>query len=734
MNEIDEEKTYLNEVYKSLPYEMKQIEKVLDLTIEGNTIPFIARYRKEVTGYLDEVAIKEIIDTYLSISKLEKRRNYILEKVLEKGEIKKGDILRIKQAATLNQLERLYSVYKEKKSRKVAEAVEKGLEGIGEDIKHLLMDSTNPTVKSNKKSLNVVDFNAYLEKVSKENPNVKTKEEVKSLAKEVMKEEVVNNAELVDTLHGIYQEDLLIVSKVVDKEKDVHKKYEKYYNYSEKLHGIASHRLFAMLKGQLEGVLKISYVENSEKLTNKIENEEYGNLTEINDTELKTFINEVVKESYSKRIKPKLHRLVEKETKETGDDESIVVFKRNLQQQLLKAPERNKRILCIDPAYRTGCKLAMLDESGNVLGIDVIYPHAPKNQWDESKIRLSTLLDKYNLNYIVVGNGTASRESEKLVRELLEERKKNNKSTVSYEVVDESGASVYSASAIAREEFPNYSVEQRSAISLGRRLQDPLSELVKIDPRSIGVGQYQHLVDEKKLTESLEYVVYSVVNRVGVDVNTASLSLLRYISGLNEKIAKSIIQYRQENGPFKKRTELKKVKGLGPKAYEQCIGFLRIYGGTEKLDETGIHPSDYREVKALMKKHGISNTSIGKVELKAYIERNKDEFTLAQYENMLELGNGRTDVREKYRVAETTYNREFDDLSVGDKVQGIVRNITNFGVFVDIGLKNDGFIHISKISNKFVRDIFSEVRIGEIINCEILEKDEERKKISMRKL
>lgn len=685
-----------------------QIKEVINLYEEGNTIPFMARYRKELTGNKDEVVLKEIIDLYESEKALESRKESVKKILKEQDNLTSKLEAELNNALSLKEVETIYSPYKVKKSRKIEKALSIGLD------KSLNKELLKGEILSNDEKLE-----KYIEKqFNKNTVEFKDKDEVKELVKELVKEDIVKNNEVRKEIKKLYEEKSFIVTKLKDKEKDKDGKYEIYYNYREEVNKIKGHRLLAIEKAEKDGVIKVSYEIDRDGVIETIENKHFNKKIE------NSLIKEALKESYTKRLKVSLESELEGELKEKSDNEAIKIFEKNLERLLMMAPIKNKRILSLDPAYRTGCKLAILDENGNLLGVDVIYPHEPKNLWVESKNKLINLINKYKLDLICVGNGTASRESETLVRELIKESKIN----INYIIVNESGASVYSASEEARREFGNLPVEQRSAISLGRRVLDPLSELVKIDPKSIGVGQYQHLVNEKDLSNSLDFVVERVVNKVGVDLNTASSSLLQYVSGLNKTIAENIVNYREENGGFKERKELLKVPKLGKKTYEQCAGFLRIYDGKNKLDGTGIHPEDYKLVKELMKKYNIDKKDIGNgnMSLLENMDNEKEKYLLE------ELLKEKRDIREDFGIIQSEGRmKDIEDLKEGNKIEGEVRSVVSFGAFVDIGLKNDAFIHISKLSNKFITNPLEILNVGDIKEFKILEIDKEKNKVSL---
>lgn len=694
------------------------VEVVIDLLEEGNTIPFIARYRKEATEGLDEVAIFDIKEAYDYIVKLEERKKAVILNIKEKGKLTNNLEMRINQSIKLNEVENLYKPFIEKKNTLANQAKEKGLVKLFEEVK--LFDN----------NINLVD----MIKVELEtNDKVTTESEVYEGVKELLKESVVDDVDLREDIRSLYDVNSLIVSKVKDKEKDVKGVYGMYYDYKELVSKIPSHRYLALKRGEAAGVLKISYDVDRNMIFDKIRHQLTGGSDISNISDL---IDDVVSDSYTKSLKGSVERESSKDLKEDSDDKAIEVFMGNLEALLLTSPVKDKVILALDPAYRTGCKLAVVDGQGKYLDKGLIYPHAPRNSWEDSKLEMKRLILKHNVNLIVIGNGTASRESEEFVAELINE----NKCNVEYLIVNEAGASVYSASEEARREFPYLQVEERSAVSIGRRVLDPLSELIKIDPKSIGIGQYQHTVDQIKLNKALSFTVEKVVNRVGVDLNTASSELLSHVSGISKKIAENIVEYRELNGRFLNRKELLNVKGLGNKTYIQSVGFIRVYDGTDKYDETELHVENYVYADNLLEFIQVSKDSIGtdyfndilnSIDLNLTcevlgLERSKVE------EVVYSLTESLRDIREDINpVLLRSDVVKIEDIVNGMELRGTVRNVVDFGAFVDIGLKNDGLVHISKLSKSFVKHPGDIIKIGDPVTVWVESVDVETQKISL---
>ena len=705
-------KEIILEISKDLNIKTNQIENTLKLLEEGNTIPFIARYRKEMTGNLDEEQIRAITEVYEYQKNLLKRKEDVIRLIDEKGLLTEELKNSIMNCEKLVEVEDLYRPYKEKKKTKATEAIKNGLEGLAKII------------LSFPKELYGVD--KFL------NENVKTEEEAITGAKYIIAEYISDNAMYRKYIRSYIFNNGSLVSKLKKNAKDEKKVYEMYYEYSEKLKGIKEHRVLAVNRGEKDEVLSVSIDASKEKiieyLQKKIIKDDSSPVTE--------YVIDAIEDSYKRLIFPSIEREIRSEITEKAEEQAINIFSKNLEHYLLTPPMKDKMILGLDPAFRTGCKLAVIDYTGKMLEIAVIYPHEPVKKVEESKKIVLNLIDKYNIDIIAIGNGTASRESEEFIAETIKESKKN----VEYIIVNEAGASVYSASDLAIKEFPDLTVEKRSAISIARRLQDPLSELVKIDPKSIGVGEYQHDVKQKRLNEALDFVVSKSVNNVGVNINTASPSILKYISGLTKKSIDKIIDYRNENGKILSRDEIKSKKILSPKTFEQAIGFIRIVDGKNELDKTAIHPESYNQTILLLNDLGFDSSSIGteelveklkEVNLEEYSEKlNIDKYTLTDIIKSLQKPN--RDPRDEFDkpiLKKDILNLE--DLKVGMELEGTVRNVVDFGAFIDIGLHNDGLVHISKMSKDFIKHPSDIVSVGDIVKCYVYDIDIEKEKVAL---
>ncbi len=706
-------KEIINEISKELNINNSNIESVLKLLSEDNTVPFIARYRKEVTGGMDEEQIRKINDYYVYENNLLKRKEDVIRLIDEKGLLTEEIKNNIMLAKKLVEVEDIYLPYKEKKKTKATEAIKNGLEPLAKIIMSL------------PDSFNLDNVNKYL------NENIKTIDDALEGAKDIIAEWISDNAYYRKWIRSFIWKNGVIKSSFKKNAVDEKKTYEMYYEFEENIKYIKPHRILAINRGEDEKVLKVSLEYNTDEVFDFLKSKIIKKKTEC-----EKYINDAIIDSFNRLLSPSLEREIRNDLTAQSEDAAIEVFKDNLEHLLLIAPMKEKTVLGFDPAYRTGCKLAIVDPTSKVLNISVIYPHEPKNEWDKSKSILKELITKYHVDIVSIGNGTASRESEKLVSETLNELNNGCK----YAIVSEAGASVYSASKLAIEEFPNLHVEQRSAVSIARRIQDPLNELVKIDPKSIGVGQYQHDVNEKKLNESLDFTVTKCVNNVGVDINTASVSILKYISGLTKTNIDKLIKYRETNGKILSREEIKKKKLLNDKSYEQSIGFMRIIDGTNPLDKTNIHTESYDKTKLLLEsiKHNIND--IGTKELisdlealdieKTSKELNIDIFTLNDIISSLMAPN--RDYRDNYEMPLLKSNiLTIDNLVVGMKLEGTVRNVVDFGAFIDIGLHDDALVHISKIANKFIKHPSEVLSVGDIVTCYILEINKEKNKVSL---
>ena len=694
-----------------------QVEAAVKLIDEGCTIPFISRYRKEATGALNDEQLRNLDERLKYLRNLEDKKTQVIASIAEQGLLTDELKNQIEKADTMVAVEDLYRPYRPKRRTRATIAKEKGLEPLANII--MLQMTGEPVVKT-------------AEEYVSEEKDVKTPEDAVAGAKDIIAESISDNADYRTRIRELTFKEGVLTSAAKDAEaKTV---YEMYYNFSEPAAKMAGHRILAVNRGENEKILTVKIEAPVDKILSYLEKQII-----VRDNRYTTgIIKEAIEDSYERLIAPSIEREIRNQLTETAEAGAIKVFGRNLEQLLLQPPITGHFVLGWDPAFRTGCKLAVVDATGKVLDTTVIYPTAPQNKVTEAKTVLKKLIRKYNVTLISVGNGTASRESEQVIVELLKELD----TPVQYIIVNEAGASVYSASKLATEEFPNFDVGQRSAASIARRLQDPLAELVKIDPKSIGVGQYQHDMNQKKLGEALEGVVEDSVNRVGVDLNTASASLLEYISGISKAIAKNIVTYREENGRFDNRKQLLKVAKLGPKAFEQCAGFMRITGGSNPLDATSVHPESYAAAAQLLKKLGYSMEDITSGGLKGLSgkvgnvsgmakELEIGELTLKDIIKELEKP-GRDPRDEMPKPILRTDVMEMKDLTPGMVLKGTVRNVIDFGVFVDIGVHQDGLVHISQITNKkFIKHPLEAVSVGDIVEVKVLSVDEAKKRIQL---
>lgn len=698
-------------------YRPQQINVVLTLLTDGNTVPFIARYRKEMTGSLDEVQIREIEERYNYLENLEKRKQEVLRLIDEQGKLTDELAKKIQQAVKVQKVEDLYRPYKQKRRTKATIAKENGLEPLANYLMSFPQSG-----------------DVYAKAGEFINENIANAEEALQGAHEIVAEQISDNPDFRTWIRSYTKNKGVYQSKVKDADKDEKGVYEMYYDFAEPINKMVSHRVLASNRGEKEEILKVSIVVEEEKIYDYLERQLVQNTRAVT----AEFVREAYKDSYKRFIGPAIEREIRNELTEEADEQAINIFGENLRNLLLQPPLKGKVVLGFDPAYRTGCKLAVVDETGKVLAIEVIYPHkpAPQAKRQAAGPAFQALIKKYNVEMVAIGNGTASRESELFVAEQL----KQVQQEVFYVIVNEAGASVYSASDIARTEFPELQVEERSAVSIARRLQDPLSELVKIDPKAVGVGQYQHDVSQKRLSERLDFVVETAVNQVGVNVNTASPQLLQYASGLNKTTAQNIVNYREENGAFTSRPQLKKVPRLGPKAYEQAIGFLRIPGANNVLDTTAIHPESYNSAKEILDLAEVDLKLLGSVEA---IEKIK-ALKLSQLQQKLEIGKetikdilqallqpGR-DMRDEMPAPLLRQDvLTMEDLKAGMELQGTVRNVIDFGAFVDIGVKQDGLVHISKLSKQYVKHPTDIVSVGDVVTVWVEAVDVKKGRISL---
>ena len=695
-----------------------QVQNTIKLIDDGNTIPFIARYRKEATGGLSDEVLRNLNDRLTYLRNLNKRKEEISKSIEEQGKMTDELKNQIENAIILSEVEDIYRPYKQKKRTRASIAKEKGLEPLATII--YLQTDKRPVLEIAKEFIN-------------EEKGVNNEEEALTGAKDIIAENISDVAEYRKRIKQMcYREGLIKTKATNDEEKS---SYEMYYDFSEKINRIPSHRILAINRGEKEDFLKVKLEKPEDTIINYIENDIIKGNTEFTD-----ILKETINDSFKRLIEPSIDREIRSDLTEKAEEQAIKVFGKNAKQLLLGSPIKGQTVMGFDPAYRTGCKIAVIDETGKVLDTATIYPTAPQNDIENSKKTLLDLIKKDNINIIAIGNGTASRESEQFVSDLIKEASKD----VNYAIVSEAGASVYSASKLATEEYPDINVSIRGAISIARRLQDPLAELVKIDPKSIGVGQYQHDVNQKRLSESLSGVVEDSVNSVGVDVNTATPSLLTYVSGLNNSISKNIVKYRDENGKFKNRKELLKVAKLGKSAYEQCAGFIRIYDGDNPLEVTAVHPESYEIAENLLKEIGCKKQDLrDKGGLKTIKEKlaniniketskklNTSEITLKDI--IEELSKPGRDPREDMpKQILRSDVLKFEDLKEGMVLNGTVRNVIDFGAFVDIGVKHDGLVHISEMSNNYVKNPSEIVSVGDIVKVKVIGIDNEKQKVKL---
>lgn len=694
----------------------KQTANVISLLDEGNTVPFIARYRKEATGSLDEVEIKAIEDAYHYEKGLEQRKEEVIRLIEEQGKLTDELKKDIESATVLQRIEDLYRPYKQKRRTRAMIAIESGLEPLADKL--MAFGPENPE-----------DF--ALSFVNEEK-NIASVEEALAGARDIIAERIADDAALREIVRKLAWSDGQMASAFRKGAEDERGVYEMYYEYEEPLKKIVPHRVLALNRGEKEEVLRVGVAFPTERIVGTLERE----LIKKQQSPSAVHVKAATEDAFKRLIAPSVEREIRTALTEKAEAQAIHVFSENLKSLLLQPPLKGRMVLGVDPAFRTGCKLAVIDETGKMLEVSVIYPHPPKADKGSSKKTILSLLAKYNIPIIAIGNGTASRETEKFIADCIKE----SKDPVAYVIVNEAGASVYSASAQAREEFPDLQVEQRSAVSIARRLQDPLSELVKIDPESIGVGQYQHDVARKKLSESLSFVVETAVNRVGVNVNTASSSLLQYVAGLSKTVAENIVKAREEEGLFHKRTQLKKVPRLGAKTYEQAIGFLRIPEAKDRFDSTGLHPESYAIAEQVLSEAGVDKSLLGKEEAvdalsaldsKALAEKlNIGEVTLRDIIDTLKRPNRdpRDDYPQPILKADVL---DMKDLYEGLEMQGTVRNVVDFGAFVDIGVHEDGLVHISKLKKGFVKHPLDVVASGDIVTVWVEAVDKNKGRISL---
>ncbi|RST74034.1 RNA-binding transcriptional accessory protein [Siminovitchia acidinfaciens] len=704
---------------KELQLSGKQISSVITLLEEGNTVPFIARYRKEMTGALDEVQIKDIMESWTYIQSLEQRKEDVLRLIDEQGKLTEELKQKIVKADKLQTVEDLYRPYRQKRRTKATIAKEKGLEPLAEWMWRFPLEGS-------------VEEEAG--KYVSEEKEVKDATEAIQGAKDILAERISDDAVVRQWIRDETFRSGQVMSEVKKEELDEKSVYEMYYGYEEPVKRIVPHRVLALNRGEKEDILRVSIKPDTEKIITYLKRKFIKKESSVAAVE----VADAIEDSYKRLIEPSIEREIRNELTAKAEDQAIHIFSENLRKLLLQPPLKGKVVLGVDPAYRTGCKLAVVNETGKVLHIDVIYPHPPKAKPEQAKAKMVEALKKYNIEIIAIGNGTASQETEQFTVNILKELNAG----VAYIIVNEAGASVYSASELAREEFPELQVEERSAISIARRLQDPLAELVKIDPKSVGVGQYQHDVTQKKLNEQLAFVVETAVNQVGVNVNTASASLLQYVSGLSKTVANNIVKQREENGKFNSRTQLKKIPRLGAKTYEQAIGFMRILEGKDPLDATPIHPESYPEVKKLLDSIGLTSADVGTEKMTEALKQ------LSVEETAKELGLGELTLRDiidslmrpgrdlRDELPKPLLKKDLlklEDLKTGMELQGTVRNVVDFGAFVDVGVKEDGLVHISKLSNRFVKHPLDVVSLGDVVTVWVENVDVQKGRLSLTK-
>jgi uncharacterized protein len=702
------QQTHFERIASGLNLSTGQVRNTIKLFDEGATIPFIARYRKEATGSLDEVVIADIRDQYEKLKELEKRKETILKTIDEQGSLTEELKEKINNTWEANELEDIYLPYKPKRKTRAVKAKEAGLEPLAK----ILMKQYERDVYGR--------ASAFV------NKDVPDEDHALQGARDIIAEWINENKVARDIVRSVFERSAAINAKLVKGKEEEGQKYKDYFDWSEPLKRCPSHRLLAIRRGENEGILKVSITADDDIAIQRLERYFVKGNTEASGQ-----VVSAVKDSYKRLIAPSIETEFAASSKEKADTDAINVFAKNLRQLLLSPPLGQKRVLAIDPGYRTGCKIVCLDTRGNLLHNETIYPHPPQSERGKAMKKIDSLVDAYKIEAIAIGNGTASRETEAFIRKIRFNRE------LQVFVVSEDGASVYSASKTAREEFPEYDVTVRGAISIGRRLLDPLAELVKIDPKSIGVGQYQHDVDQNRLKGSLDQVVESCVNMVGVNLNTASKHLLTYISGLGPQLAQNIVDYRKEHGDFKNRNELKNVPRLGDKAFEQCAGFLRIKDGKDPLDNTAVHPESYGIVEKMAKDLGCTIRELidkkelrEKIDLKRYVTGNVGLPTLNDIKEELEKPG--LDPRKIIKVFEFSKDvHSIEDLKPGMELPGIVTNITNFGAFVDVGVKQDGLVHISQMADRFISDPNDIVHLHQHVKVNVLDVDAARKRIQL---
>ena len=717
-------------ISNELKVKSKQVENAVKLIDEGNTIPFIARYRKEATGGLSDEQLRNLDDRLSYLRNLEKRKEEVIKSIEEQGKMNEKIKNEIEMCITLSEVEDIYRPYKQKKRTRATIAKENGLEELA-----------NIIMKQDPK----IDINNFAKKFVNKEKNIENIEDAINGALDIIAEDISDNAYYRKKIKKICYDEGKIFTKAVNKEEKT--PFDMYYDFNENIKEIPAHRILAINRGEKESIIKVKIDKPEINIIAFLEK----NIIKNKDNEYAGYLKRCIKDSFTRLIEPSIDREIRSELTERADEQAIKVFGKNAKQLLLASPVKGKNVIGFDPAYRTGCKIAVIDETGKVMDTTTVYPTEPQNDIEGAKKELINLVIKDDADIFAIGNGTASRESEEFVASLIKEIKEKYGKNLAYVIVSEAGASVYSASKLATEEFPDINVSLRGAISIARRLQDPLAELVKIDPKSIGVGQYQHDVNQKKLEESLRGVVEDAVNSVGVDVNTATPSLLSYVAGINKTVAKNIVNYREENGKIMERKELLKVPKLGKAAYEQCAGFLRIPEGSNPLEITGVHPECYEIAEKILNEIGFkindltNKNKLKEIKLKLleinnekYIKENLlkfnvGEFTIKDIINEM-IKPGRDPREEMQKPILRADVLSFKDLAEGMVLNGTVRNVTDFGAFVDIGIKHDGLVHISEMSEKFVKSPYDIVSVGDIISVKVIgiDKDKQQVKLSMK--
>ena len=708
----------------------KQVESAINLIDEGNTIPFISRYRKEATGGLSDEQLRTLGERLNYLRNLEERKAEVVKLIDGQGKLTEEIVKDLENAVTLADVEDIYRPYKQKKRTRATIAKEKGLEELANII--FAQDNKEPIEEIAK---NYID----------EEKGVASTEEAINGALDIIAENISDNAEYRKVIKKICYREGIIVTKATNPEEK--SSYEMYYDFSEKVNRIPSHRILAINRGEKEEFLKVKIEKPEDKILSHIEQD----IIKDNKSQYAELLKNCIEDSFTRLIEPSIDREIRADLTEKAEEQAIKVFGKNAKQLLMVSPIKGKTVIGFDPAYRTGCKIAVIDETGKVLDTTTVYPTEPQNDVEGAKKELTKLILKDNVNMFAIGNGTASRESEQFVSDLIKEIKDKYNKDLFYVIVSEAGASVYSASKLATEEYPDINVSLRGAISIARRLQDPLAELVKIDPKAIGVGQYQHDVNQKRLEESLTGVVEDAVNTVGVDINTATPSLLSYVSGVNKTIAKNIVKYREEKGTIKERRELLKVPKLGKVAYEQCAGFIRVPGGTNPLEITGVHPESYNIAEQLLEKENFKVDDLADKEklkeIKAKLSKLNNDKDIKELAKQLEVGEptlkdiinelikpGRDPREDMPKPVLRSDVLKFEDLREGMTLKGTVRNVTDFGAFVDVGVKHDGLVHISEMSESFVKNPSDIVSVGDVVDVKVIgiDKDKQKVKLSMK--